>query len=109
MKNIEQFLNKTNLSEKNFENLAHKISKTLNLRFTLENSPGRVCFAENNQELRDEFKQVFNTEDLMHFIAGQIGNTDSSEKTIEIPKDAEDFWYYVRKGRRIVKPSQGLD
>jgi predicted helicase len=89
----------------------NQIAKGLNLTFVPELENGNVCFANNNEDLRDEFKQVFAPIDLLDYIYAVLHSPTYREKYKEFlkidfprvpyPKDATTFWKLVELGRQI--------
>lgn len=76
------------------------IADQLGLLFLNENTQENLCYANNNDDLRDEFKQVFSKIDLCDYIvADTAGSFDDFLKSeIILPKDSDEFWTKVRKG-----------
>jgi predicted helicase len=91
--------------------IVNQISKDLGLIFVPELENGNVCFANNNEDLRDEFKQVFAPIDLLDYIYAVLHSPTYREKYKEFlkidfprvpyPKDATTFWKLVELGRQI--------
>lgn len=78
--------------------------KSVGLLFLEKTEDGNVCFANNNEDLRDEFKQVFSPGDLLDYVYGILtvakNSTDGlNNPEIPFPKDAEIFWRHVAIGR----------
>ena len=65
----------------------------LGLLFEKESGPGNLCFANENAELRNEFKRVFTPQDLQYYLRA---NPDG-----ELPEDTDQFWRAVDRGKRI--------
>lgn len=78
----------------NREKLIIAIQKNTGLLFIREDSDGNLCYAHNNSELRDDFKQSFNAQDLEKYIR-YFG-----EASVQPPKDATEFWLRVRRGAK---------
>lgn len=87
------------------------ISRRLGLTFTNEKeTEGNLCFA-NNPDLRDEFKDSFNSTDLFDYIYAMLYAPTYREKYIEFlktdspivpyPKDASTFWKLVTLGSEL--------
>jgi len=76
------------------------VEKATGLLYAGNNQPGNVCFANNNEDLRDEFKLVFSTSDLIHYILGVLKTSAKpiAEYKIPYPVNAENFWKLVRLG-----------
>lgn len=92
--------------------LLHKIEVCLGLTFVREPENGNVCFANNNSELRDEFKQVFSSLDLLNYSYAVLHsptyrkkNRTSLEKNLQVPypKDTDVFWGLVKLGKQLRK------
>lgn len=85
--------------------------KSTGLLYEGENKPGNVCFANNNEDMRDEFKQVFSTMDILYYVYGILTSKDNGGKFLHVteqnpfrisyPKDAENFWQIVSKGKSL--------
>lgn len=63
----------------------------LGLTYIDENKEGNLCFVNNNSELRDEFKQNFTRQDVLHY----INATKQVDGEIKLPATAEEFWEKV--------------
>lgn len=83
------------------------IEDRLSLSFLEDHRPGNVCFASNNEELRDEYKQVFSGLEFCDYVVGQllVWSTDRQievdallQAPIPYPADAGQFWESVRSG-----------
>ncbi len=87
------------------------IERNLGLGFEPEPEEGNVCFAYNNTALRDDFKQVFTTLDLMNYVYAALHSPAYQEKykacikdeplRVPYPNDTDDFWKKVRLGKEI--------
>lgn len=73
--------------------LIKQIEQKLGLLFIYEKSPSNLCFANDNDSLKDEFKTTFNSRDLYHFL--KI-NTNQ-----QIPESSEEFWEIVKRGKTL--------
>jgi len=92
------------------QQLVSQIEKSLELNFISENEPHRVCFASQNTELQDAYKQVFSAVDLLDYLyASLISDQQSAEKIelqnpalapIPYPTDNLTFWRLVATGRK---------
>lgn len=101
------------VSEKQYlkPEIIEEITKKTGLTFVPENENGSVCFANNNDELRDEFKQVFTIKELLYYIYGMLYSTNYNENyddffeidflKIPFPKEATTFWEFVNLGMKI--------
>jgi len=86
-----------------------EIEKRLSLSFLNEDEPHRVCFANQNAELQDAYKQVFSATDLLDYVyAMLISEQDNLDKIsllsenqslIAYPTDPLQFWQLVRDGQ----------
>ena len=63
-------------------------------------SKGNVCFANHNDELRDEYKEVFAPIDILDYFFAVL-NSSSYRDRYEVPKDKETFWQLVKLGTEI--------
>lgn len=92
------------------QQLVSQIEKSLGLSFINDNEPHRVCFANQNAELQDAYKQVFNSIDLLDYLyASLIADQQSAEKIkllnpalapIPYPTDTLLFWKLVAIGQQ---------
>lgn len=90
--------------------LVTAIEKTLGLSFLNEDEPHRVCFANQNAELQDAYKQVFSAIDLLDYVYAMLlsaqGNLDKisllseNQSMIAYPTDPLHFWQLVRVGQQ---------
>ena len=88
-----------------------QIEKGLGLNFVSEKEDGNLCFVNNNDELRDEFKQTFAPIDLLDYIYSVMHSPSYREKHKEFlkidfsrvpyPEDADKFWELVKLGGQI--------
>ena len=91
--------------------IVKQIAEKLGLTFVPEKENGSVCFANNNDELRDEFKQTFAPIDILDYIYAVLHSPTYREKYKEFlkidfprvpyPKDAATFWQLVQLGGEI--------
>lgn len=91
--------------------IVKQIEKELGLSFTPEKETGNLCFANNNDELRDEFKQSFAPIDLLDYIYAVLHSPSYREKYKEFlkidfprvpyPNDADTFWQLVHLGSQL--------
>lgn len=65
----------------------------LGLLFEKEPGPNNLCFANENAELRNEFKRVFTPQDLHYYILANPAG--------QLPEDTDEFWKGVEKGKRL--------
>ncbi|MCH7384665.1 hypothetical protein MMP71_12505 [Acinetobacter dispersus] len=92
------------------QQLVIQIEKSLGLSFNDQDQPHRVCFANQNAELQDAYKQVFSAVDLLDYLyASLISDQQSAEKIeqqnlslapIPYPTDNLTFWRLVATGRK---------
>lgn len=92
------------------QQLVSQIEKSLGLSYISENEPHRVCFASQNTELQDAYKQVFSAVDLLDYLyASLISDQQSAEKIqlqnlalapMPYPTDNLTFWRLVATGRK---------
>lgn len=90
--------------------IVSQIEKSLGLSFINDNEPHRVCFANQNTELQDTYKQVFSAVDLLDYLyASLISEQHHAEKIqlqnpalapIPYPTDNLIFWRLVAIGRQ---------
>ena len=88
--------------------ILRQITEGVGLEFVAEKETGNVCFANNNAELRDDFKQTFAPIDVLDYIYAVLHSPDYREKYKEFlkidfprvpyPKDATVFWQLVALG-----------
>jgi len=91
--------------------ILNQIVEKLGLAFVAEREDGNVCFANNNDELRDEFKSVFAPIDLLDYIYAVLHSPAYREKYKEFlkidfprvpyPANAGKFWQLVKLGGEI--------
>ncbi|OJU24500.1 MAG: hypothetical protein BGN92_14535 [Sphingobacteriales bacterium 41-5] len=75
-------------NNKYLEDFIRQLEQKLGLIF-IEQEEGNVCFANKNDELRDEFKQSFTMADVQHYIQSlEI----KEEEIVPFPKDATEFF-----------------
>ncbi|WP_188051307.1 type ISP restriction/modification enzyme [Flavobacterium sp. GP15] len=88
-----------------------EFAQKLGLEFLPKKENGNVCFANNNEELRDDFKQVFRTIDFLDYIYAVSFSAIYKEKfqksfsadflKIPFPKVSNDFWKLVKLGKEL--------
>ncbi len=91
--------------------IAKQIADKLGLSFVPEKENDTVCFANNNDELRDDFKQVFAPIDILDYIYAVLHSPTYRKKYKEFrkidfprvpyPKDSNTFWKLVKLGSEI--------
>jgi len=75
------------------QNLIHAIEEAFGLVFLEKDSTSNLCYADKNEELRDEFKGFFNQEDLTAFI------NSFGDREIRLPATETEFWQKVKEGK----------
>ena len=93
------------------DSLVKQIEKDLGLTFVTEKEEGNLCFINNNDDLRDEFKQTFAPIDLLDYIYAVLHSPSYREKYKEFlkidflrvpyPQDAVKFWQLVKLGSQL--------
>lgn len=91
--------------------IIQQIAAKLGLSFVPEKVTGNLCFANNNDELQDDFKQVFAPIDLLDYIYAVLHSPTYRKKYKEFlkidfprvpyPKDSRTFWQLVKLGGEI--------
>jgi len=76
-----------------YSKLIEQIEQRTGLKFQPEIEEGNLCYRNNNEDLRDDFKEVFSNEDLKAYIRFFNG------KEIQLPIDNFDFWKKVKASR----------
>ncbi len=86
----------------------NQFARNLGLLFVTETTTGNVCYAEENAEMRDEFRQVFTAADLRDYLYGVLlyalcdcnKDTDFIKAIPGLPNisDALVFWKLSRLG-----------
>lgn len=65
----------------------------LGLLFQAEPGPDNLCFADQNSELRNDFKRVFTPQDLYYYT---LVNPEGA-----LPENTDLFWKQVEKGQQL--------
>lgn len=88
-----------------------EFAKKIGLDYVQKKENGNVCFANNNDELRDDFKQVFSTVDFLDYIYAVSFSADYKEKfqktfsidfsRLPFPKVSTAFWKLVKLGTQL--------
>lgn len=86
-----------------------KIQAQLDMIYVPEYRDGNLCFAENNTELRNAYKQVFAPVDLLNYLYAVLHRPEYSGRdvsgeilsTIPFPADSTDFWELVETGSKL--------
>ncbi|MFA7617393.1 MAG: hypothetical protein WBF83_07485 [Moheibacter sp.] len=76
-----------------YSKLIEQIEQRTGLKFQPEIEDGNLCYRNNNEDLRDDFKEVFSTEDFKAYLRFFNGNE------IQIPIDNLDFWKKVKSAK----------
>lgn len=76
-----------------YSKLIEQIERRTGLKFQQEIEEGNLCYRNNNEDLRDDFKEVFSTEDLKSYIRFFNGNE------IQLPTNNLDFWKKVKAAK----------
>lgn len=76
-----------------FLKLIEQIEQRTGLKFQAEIEDGNLCYRNNNEDLRDDFKEVFSNEDLKAYIRFFNG------KEIQLPTNNLDFWKKVKAAK----------
>ncbi len=75
------------------KHLTQHLEQKLGLLFEEAPSTYNLCFANQNSELRNDFKRVFTPEDLHYYtLAHPKGH---------LPENADAFWQGVEKGKQL--------
>lgn len=70
--------------------LIHKLELSTGLKYNAADTASNLCYANANNDLRDEFKEVFGRNDVLCFLKA-VPDTDSPT--------AEEFWKWVKIGK----------
>lgn len=91
--------------------IVSKFEGILQMQFVDEKTEGNVCFANNNDELQNEYKEVFAPIDILDYIYAVLHSPTYRDKykeflkidfpRIPYPKDKEIFWQFVKLGSEI--------
>lgn len=73
-----------------------QLEQVLGARYVKDNEEGNLCFANNNAELRDDFKQVFTLKDITNYLWGQ--KKEAVGLPLPLPKNATEFWEKADQG-----------
>ena len=77
-------------------------SQVLGLSFIQEEKTGNICFAGNNSDMRDDFKQLFTAEDLINYLNAYLhSDFYRSQNLIHYPKSERTFWSIVALGKKL--------
>ena len=91
--------------------IVNQIAEKSGLIFTPKQVNGNLCFANNNAELQDEYKQEFVPIDILDYIYAVLHSPNYREKYKEFlkidfprvpyPKDTATFWQLVKLGGEL--------
>lgn len=103
----------SNINQEVLAEVATEIARKFGLTFVSnqDSLTGSVCFANQNQELRDDFKQVFTTMDVLDYMHAVIDSPKYSQSLeewqtidflkIPFPENSIAFWQMVQRGFQI--------
>jgi len=74
-------------------NIIHEIEQKTGLTFLENNSESNLCFIQNNNELRDDFKLYFTQKDFENFVRSFVG------RETQVPETNSEFWERVELGK----------
>lgn len=98
-KSPEKGMNHFQGNQKRFiAEFADKIGEKLELSFFIDIEDGNVCFADNNDELQDDYKHSFTLADVLNFISAILSSKwkEQAEQAIK-EEEAEEFPYPEKK------------
>lgn len=88
-----------------------QINISLGLTFIPQAGTGNVCYANNNEDMRDDFKQVYTSLDLLDYIYAVVfpsfyrqkeeKNSSDNLPIIPYPSEEQPFWQLVKLGSRL--------
>jgi predicted helicase len=91
--------------------IVSEFEETLHMQFVAEKTEGNVCFANNNDELQNEYKEVFAPIDILDYIYAVLHSPSYRDKYKEFlkidfprvpyPKNKETFWKLAKLGSEI--------
>ena len=91
--------------------IVSELEVILQMQFVAEKTEGNVCFANNNDELQNEYKEFFAPIDILDYIYAVLHSPSYRDKYKEFlkidfprvpyPKDKEIFWQLVKLGSEI--------
>ncbi|SFJ29108.1 hypothetical protein [Myroides guanonis] len=90
-----------------FSSFLKMVIQDFKLQLVLQKSNGNVCFMEQNEELRDDFKVVFCILDVVDYVYALLYSSRCSSLNIiklscvDAPKTVTQFWKLVRLGKLI--------
>lgn len=76
--------------------LIKAIELSTGLNFINDPIDGNLCFVNNNEELRDEFKSSFDLSDLKFYM-----KAFESDDKVKPPLNSKEFWEKVNLGKEI--------
>ena len=77
--------------------ILRQFEQRLRLSFIQQEYVGQVCFANQNKDLQDAYKQVFYLSDLLAYI--QACSTSDTD-LIPYPTDPLQFWHIVKSSNK---------
>ena len=90
------------------QDIISEFKRITQLDFEKTISDGNLCFARNNEELRDDFKLFFTPADLLDYFTGvfqspdaEIMDLNTDKRTVPFPENAESFWLPADIGKQI--------
>lgn len=80
-----------------------RIEQKTALRLVLQEEEGNLCFANNNDDLRDEFKQVFTLLNLLDYVYAVLKNKNRKIQLIPmlLPENVTEFWKFIKIGEAL--------
>ncbi len=83
-----------------------QIARQLQMELLSDTVDGNLCFAQNNDELQDDFKMSFTALDIFDYVIGALHKNLSANKVIEaisipFPFDNNQFWQLVKQGKKL--------
>ncbi|WP_367914855.1 hypothetical protein [Leadbetterella sp. DM7] len=75
------------------EHLIRHLEQKLGLLYEEEPGPNNLCFANENADLRNEFKRIFTPEDLRYY--------SLASPSVPLPLSTDEFWERVATGKRL--------
>lgn len=74
--------------------LIRHLEQKLGLLFQEEHGPNNLCFANENADLRSEFKRIFTPQDLRYYARASSNDP--------LPRNTDEFWERVEKGKQFL-------
>ncbi len=76
------------------QKIINDLESSTGLRFVENPVDGNLCFKDNNQDLRDEFKEIFNLNDFRDY------QKFFENRELIMPKDNLEFWSVINLVRK---------